>query len=1126
MAASDFLQKIPQAKISTQITGMGASKFLNPTTAKSDVETVEGIQQFASNKDIELPKPKKKSGILGGISKVADVLRTGEFAVGGLLAGKSPIAGIKEKISPSDVLFKGVAPTSRLGKIGVGIAKFGTDVLLDPTTYLTLGTGAALKVTTKAGAKVAISKAGKDMLEELAGEIVEKSGGKLSKNLAIKEARQQVAELATKTTAKSTLERGGLGNIMKALEKSGVAPTREAVEKATKEGVEGLRAKTGLKFFGKELVAGKTLTKPFAAIDTALRKTSAGKELVEGVEKISGAFGKMFGRDFGLPNAFKVAKQKFIDSFDNSTGRIKNSIKTVFSGTTKIDRESITTAMEGGIEGIAKLPEHLRPVAQRVKKIFEQIATEEEKRGLLNSTLDDYVTHIYKNQERAKTLLGEMRKGQPSAILKFAKERSIPTLEEAEKLGLEPIKDIAEILNVRLMASEKAKLTQDFFGKVAGRFGVSETIGITKRLQIPARFKDFITKTKIFSDDVIEKGIELEVLEQTIKEHPANALTKYMSKTTGTLPEVTGKATMQSLTGSGKIIPTSEFGKRGDQLVTKLGFASEREATEAFEQLQELRKLRDEFKKTIKLAVPTTEITKATIAVKPAEEVILNIKKSNPEYARRILEMGENFTRFSDVATGIPNHYKDLQIPTTIANDIARMGKKFFDDEAANTLLRGYDKALNFFKGSVTVLFPSFHGRNAVSNTILNFMDIGVQAFNPQRWKQAVDVMLGKEGKFITELGEEYSYQTVRKLMREHQVFQDKLARTDVGRVLETNVLKRQGVFGAGRTVGRAIENEGRLINFMTNLRRGFSPEDAATRTKEFLFDYDNLSNFEKEAMRRLIPFFTFTRKNIALQLKTLITNPSKVVNQARALEAIGEAMGTKMTDEEKEFAPEYVKQGLFTLLQRKGDDRTFLIGFDLPFEDAFEKLNKPIKSALSMLTPFLKPFAEIGTGRNFFTEKNIKDDDSGNFAKNLPKPVQEWLDYSAKTITKKDGTTFVLQKADPTRKWIFQNVVAMTGVGRISGQRTLTQLAAFHKALKGDKMTLEERYDMVSFFTGIKAVTRSLEQEKQYQEKQEARELQDVLERKGEIRRYENVYIPKENKPTATPKGASRFLN
>jgi hypothetical protein len=1099
---------------------LGAPPTTGGAGGSFNVNTLEGARQLASSKGIEAPKRSLTSGLLGGLGKTIDVLRTGEFAVGGLLAGEGAREGIKKKISPSTALFGEGRPDTTLGRFALGATKLATDVLLDPTTYLTLGTGSAVKVTVTGGRKIAVSKTGKQLLKDLAEEVAINS--KVRPDTANLLAREKIGKLVGKEA--TTLEaRGGLEMVTRALRATGQEVTRESVELAMKQGVSGLSAKTGLKFAGKEIVSASTLKFPFSATTEFmvknLGKTESGKDFMRGVESMGKSFRGLANRDFDIPETFIPDKQKFIDSFDNAQSRIKHNIFSVFSGVSKAEREAISIAMEAKEEGIKNLPEHLRPLVKRVKKIFEHTALEEEKRQLLNNTLNDYIPHIYKNREKAKTLLADFKSGSPSAILRFSKERTIPSIREAEALGLEPIKDIAEILYIRLLASEKAKLTQDFFSKTALKHGVQETIQGVKIKIIPLKVKEIITTTKIpisagkFVSENVQKILPKEILSDRTSVKAIDESVEILSRKIREIKLAISR-TENNLRLAGTNTKAVEF--LGKLATKSLVSDNLRVLKESTRQLTDLRKQIAILKKpsSIKETTGFVKIKTITPKLRPEKRIIYKIKQTNPELARKILDSGENYVRFGDVGTGIPKQFREMQIPANIAKDIASMNKEFFNDEGANALLRAFDKAQNFFKGSVTVLFPSFHGRNAISNTLLNSMDIGLQAFNPKVWRQAVDIMSGKEGKFITDLGEEYSFKQMRKLMREHQVFQDRLARTDVGRTLESNVLKREGVFGLGGRVGRAIENEGRMINFITNIRRGYDPSDAAARTKQFLFDYDNLSDFEKAMMRRMIPFYTFTRKNIALQLNQLVTNPKSVITPLKAFQSLSDSMALKMNEDEKQFAPNFVLQGLRVLIERKGDDRTFLIGFDLPMEDAFEKLNRPIKSAMSMLSPFLKAPLELATGKNFFTERNIKDDDSGTFAEKLPTVVKEWLDYSERQVINKEGREFTLRKVDPTKKWIFQNVASMIGIGRASNNRTLQQLSAFHTMLKGEeKITLEERFDMISFFTGIRSTTINIESEKAKVEKEETRKLQDILERKGEIGVLQRAFIPKDKK-------------
>lgn len=60
---------------------------------------------------------------------------------------------------------------------------------------------------------------------------------------------------------------------------------------------------------------------------------------------------------------------------------------------------------------------------------------------------------------------------------------------------------------------------------------------------------------------------EASVIEDTISSLPGKQLIKYVSPTTGNLPEITGKPTMKSLTGSGREVPNSRFGQYGDSIL-------------------------------------------------------------------------------------------------------------------------------------------------------------------------------------------------------------------------------------------------------------------------------------------------------------------------------------------------------------------------------------------------------------------------------------------------------------------------------------------------------------------------------------------------------------------------------
>lgn len=77
-------------------------------------------------------------------------------------------------------------------------------------------------------------------------------------------------------------------------------------------------------------------------------------------------------------------------------------------------------------------------------------------------------------------------------------------------------------------------------------------------------------KTDLTSKDIEEARLHYSFLQDALLDHPGRALLKYVSPTTGELPEFTGKDTMQSLTGSGQTVATGEWARHGDDIFQDL----------------------------------------------------------------------------------------------------------------------------------------------------------------------------------------------------------------------------------------------------------------------------------------------------------------------------------------------------------------------------------------------------------------------------------------------------------------------------------------------------------------------------------------------------------------------------
>lgn len=119
-----------------------------------------------------------------------------------------------------------------------------------------------------------------------------------------------------------------------------------------------------------------------------------------------------------------------------------------------------------------------------------------------------------------------------------------------------------------------------------------------------------------------QKAFELEQtredLENILADHPAKDLMKYVSKTTGRLPEVTGKTTMKSLTGSGKTVQNSRYGVEGDD-ISKSNYNDLDDAQKGVEEYQGLRDKLEVVKDEMKAMKP--EIAKERVLDKEKTEL-------------------------------------------------------------------------------------------------------------------------------------------------------------------------------------------------------------------------------------------------------------------------------------------------------------------------------------------------------------------------------------------------------------------------------------------------------------------------------------------------------------------------
>jgi hypothetical protein len=461
-------------------------------------------------------------------------------------------------------------------------------------------------------------------------------------------------------------------------------------------------------------------------------------------------------------------------------------------------------------------------------------------------------------------------------------------------------------------------------------------------------------------------------------------------------------------------------------------------------------------------------------------------KMATKETIKPIFENGIRY-----IESSVPQ-LKGTLLPEQIAKHVDDTYKTLTNEEATRKFLSLYDKALGFWKGSVTGWFPSFHTRNSIGGVFNNWL-AGVKS--PARYLQGDQIARGLEGTITTKLGTKYSYGQIRELASKLGVV-GQPGYLDVMREVEKDIGKGpvSKLMDAPKKAMEVVENRLRLPLFVDRLIKGDAPEQAAKQVFQFHFDYapEALTGFEQNVMKRLLPFYRWTRGNIPLQLEQMVKQPGKYA-------AIGKFLGNIQSDKQKandEFAslPPYMREGLPVRLGEKNGFSQYLYGLGLPVEDVNRiwkgDAKRTVASMVGELSPILKYPIEVGTGQNLFTGEPIEQNNRVfPFVNSIP-GLRDWLEVTEHK--NKDGS---LSYRGNAYKLHFLN----------------TALGRFYNT--AGKLTDENSSGAVKFLYGLvgaKAKSVDIEKEKFYRQQELQDRLEQQLEARGLINKFERAYVPK----------------
>ena len=332
-----------------------------------------------------------------------------------------------------------------------------------------------------------------------------------------------------------------------------------------------------------------------------------------------------------------------------------------------------------------------------------------------------------------------------------------------------------------------------------------------------------------------------------------------------------------------------------------------------------------------------------------------------------------------------PAELADHYVSPEVARVINKMDEFKTNPDVLNKVLRGYDKYYKLHKLWTILPFSAYHILNTVGNFWNNFLagvtDIG-------RYGEAAAVQATKldpkyrpvnfKDIFGNKWNNEKILDSAKKLGvvgRGEWGVQDQTIKQalEKGKILTFS--SRSHVLRTGMRVGKYIEDNARLAHFIDRLKKGDSAEQAAMSVKKFLFDYGDLTNFEREKLNRFFFFYTWTRKNLPLQLHSLVTQPAKFALPFKAKNEI-EKNTPLVGGDSEQYLADYYKDSF--PIRVKYDSKTetykyFLLNKWLPSADIL-KLAHLHEVAANMLSPLPKEALQQLWNRDIYTGKKLED--------------------------------------------------------------------------------------------------------------------------------------------------------
>lgn len=167
---------------------------------------------------------------------------------------------------------------------------------------------------------------------------------------------------------------------------------------------------------------------------------------------------------------------------------------------------------------------------------------------------------------------------------------------------------------------------------------------------------------------------------------------------------------------------------------------------------------------------------------------------------------------------------------------------------------------------------------------------------------------------------------------------------------------------------------KGTSINTGSALADGF--EAAGLHMKRVFYDYSDLSMFERDVLKRFLPFYSWSRHNIPRMLQTMVTKPTVHLRVSQMINNMERGAAGPDFNREEEL-PDWVRDRFGMVVAKRKDGSYWVRTAEgvLPMTDAYKMLagDGISETITNGLVPFIKVPIEQLTNLSLYTQRPIE---------------------------------------------------------------------------------------------------------------------------------------------------------